>query len=150
MVEKSPKRNAPEPFTKDDYETMYWALVDMIQSSLPIDEARRARLRALASRLSEHVRHLELSGRKASGTRQKVDLSDRKDLIRQKLLARRPADEEGTWAIFGEGIAEEGKALLLAIHEGTFADAVEKALSEPGFITEGMGGQIDRLGLGGQ
>lgn len=142
MVERSQKRN-PEPFSKDDYEAMYWAIVDMLTSSMPLDDARRARLKNLVSRLSEHVRHMELAGRSMSGMRKKVTLPDRKELLRQKLIERVPSDETGSWAIYGEG----GEMILLAVVEGTYAEAVDQALNEPGFVTEGMGGQIDRLGL---
>jgi len=143
MVDKSPKRSGPELFTKDDYEAMYWGLVDMLTSSMAIDEARRARLKGLVSRLSEQIRHLEGGRRTGSGLRQKVVVLDREGLLRQKLLSRVPADETGSWAIYGEG----GEMILLGVIEGTYAEAVEQALGEPGFITEGMGGQIDRLGL---
>lgn len=147
MAEKQPKRSStPEPFTKDDYEAMYWGLVDFLTMSMMTDEGRRARLKTLVSRLSEHVRHIELVRRTSSGIR-KVHLPDRRDLLRQKLLARRHADEHGNWAIYGEGLPEEGPLILLSIVEGTYAEAVEAALTEPGFITEGMGGQIDLLGM---
>lgn len=142
-----PNQARPEPFTKDDHEALYWAIVDMLTAGIAIDEQRRARLKALASRLSEHVRHQELIGRTSSGTRRKIDLAERKDLLRQKLLTRLPAEEMGMWAIYGEGVRDGSQAILLAIVEGSYAEAIERALSEPDFVTEGMGGQIDRLGL---
>lgn len=146
MVERQAKR-APEQFSREDIEALYWAMIDLLTSNIPIDEKRRTRLKGLVAKLSEHARHLEIQNRTASGLRRKVDLNERRDLIRQKLLLRYPADEKGTWAIFAEGVADEPQHLLLAVVEGTFAEAIERALNEPGFITDGMGGQIDPLGI---
>lgn len=138
-----------QPLTRDELETAYFALIDLLTSSFPIDEARRARLKALVTRLSEHVRHLEIAKRTSSGLRKRVDPVERRELIRQKLLCRRAAEEKGTWAVYAEGIADEPQQLLLTVVEGTYAEAIERALIEPGFITEGMGGQIDPLGITG-
>ncbi len=146
VVERQAK-SQPEPFTRDELETAYFALIDLLTSNFPIDEARRARLKALVSRLSEHVRHLEIVKRTSSGLRKRVDPSERRELIRQKLLCHRRAEEKGTWAVYAEGIADEPQQLLLTVVEGTWAEAVERALNEPGFITEGMGGQIDPIGM---
>ncbi len=146
MVERQLK-NPPQALTRDELECCYFALVDLLTSNFPIDEARRARLKALVSRLSEQVRHLEITKRSSSGLRRKVDPAERRALIRQKLLCRRPAEETGTWAVFGEGVTDEPQQLLLTVVEGTYAEAVERALAEPGFITEGMGGQIDPIGI---
>lgn len=148
MAERQQSATGPEPFSKDDFESIYWALVDMLTSGIAIEEVRRARLKALVSRLSEHVRHLEIAGRTSSGMRKKVDIAERKEMVRKKLLARRQADEIGTWAVYAEDIEENAaRAILISIVEGSYAEAVERALVEPGFITEGMGGQIDPLGM---
>lgn len=141
------KRRGPEPLTQDEIEALYFGLIDLLTSNIAMDEARRARLKALVTRLGEHSRHLEIVKRTTSGVRKKVDMGERRDLIRQKLLVRRAPEEIGTWAIYAEGISDDPQQLLLAIVEGTYADAVERALVEPGFITEGMGGQIDPLGM---
>lgn len=146
MAERQPKTQ-PQPLTRDEIEACYFALIDLLTSNFPIDEARRARLKALVTRLSEHARHLEVIKRTSSGLRKKVDPAERQDLIRQKFLVRRPAEEKGTWAVYAEGVADDLQQLLLAVVEGTWAEAIERALAEPGFITEGMGGQIDPLGI---
>ena len=146
MVERKAERQ-PEPLTRDEIEVCYFALVDLLTSNFPIDEARRARLTALVKRLSEQARHLEIQKRTGSGLRKKVDPIERRALIRQKLLLRHEAEEKGTWAVYAEGVSEEPQQLLLTVVEGSYAEAVEKALVEPGFITEGMGGQIDALGM---
>jgi hypothetical protein len=146
VVERQPKPS-PHSLTRDELECCYFALVDLLTSNFPIDEARRARLKALVGRLSEQVRHLEIVKRTGSGLRRKVDPGERRALIRQKLLCRRPAEETGTWAVYGEGVTDEPQQLLLTVVEGTYADAVERALTESGFITEGMGGQIDPIGI---
>lgn len=144
MVERQLKSH---PLTRDELEACYFALVDLLTSNFPIDEARRARLKAVVGRISEQVRHLEVQKRVSSGLRKKVDPEERRALIRQKLLCRRAAEEAGTWAIYAEGIADEPQKLLLTVMEGTYAEAVERALAEKGFITEGMGGQIDPIGI---
>ena len=146
MVERAAKSN-PSPLTRDEIEACYFALIDLLTSNFPIDEARRARLKALVARLADHARHLEIVKRTSSGLRKKVDPDERKGLLRAKLLCSRPADEKGTWAIYAEGIADEAQQLLLTVVEGTYAEAVERALVEPGFITQGMGGQIDAIGI---
>lgn len=141
-----PKRSqAPEPLTRDEIETLYFAVIDLLTSPMQMDEARRARLKGLVRRLADHARYLEVVKRTSSGLRKKVDLNERRDLIRQKLLVRRPPEEEGTWAIYAEGISEDPQQLLLTVVQGSYADAVERALVESGFITEGMGGQIDAI-----
>lgn len=146
MVERQAK-SQPQPLTRDEVETAYFALIDLLTSNFPIDEARRARLTALVARFSEHARHLEIIKRTSSGLRKRVDPAERQDLIRKKLLCHRAAEEKGTWAVYAEGISEDPKQLLLTVVEGTWAEAIERALAEPGFITEGMGGQIDPIGV---
>lgn len=146
MVERQAK-NQPQPLTRDELEACYFALIDLLTSNFPIDDARRARLKTLASRLSEHARHLEAVRRTSSGLRKRIDAAEQRDMIRQKLLERRPPEEIGTWAIYAEGVAENAQRLLLALLAGTYAEAVERALMEPGFITEGMGGIIDPVGI---
>jgi hypothetical protein len=141
------RKHEPEPLTRDEVEACYFALIDLLTSNFPIDEARRARLKALVGRLSDHARYLEVLKRTQSGLRKKVDPVERRALIRQKLLVRRPAEEKGTWAIYAEGVSDDPRELLLAVAQGTYAEAIERALTEPGFITEGMGGQIDLLGI---
>lgn len=146
MVDRQPK-GQPHPLTREELETCYFALVDLLTSNFPIDEARRARLKALVGRVSEQVRHLETVKRSNSGLRKKIDADERRDLIRQKLLGRHQADRQGTWAIYAEGVSDDPQQLLLTVVEGTYAEAVERAIAEPGFITEGMGGQIDAIGI---
>ena len=145
-MEQDAKRQ-PEPLSRDELETCYFALIDLLTSNFPIDEMRRARLKALVSRMSEHARHLESIYRSSSGLRKRMDPSERQAVIRSKLLQRRSPGERGTWAIYAEGISDEQRQLLLTVIEGTYAEAVERALNEPGFITDGMGGQIDLLGI---
>jgi hypothetical protein len=143
VVERQAKKQ-PQPLTRDELEACYFALIDLLTSSFPIDDARRTKLKALASRLSEHARHLEAGPRTGSGLRKKIEP---RDMIRERLLGLRPSEEVGTWAIYAEEVSDDARRMLLAILPGTYAQAVEQALTEPGFITEGMGGVIDLLGI---
>ena len=146
MVEHPTKREL-QPLTREEVETAYFALIELLTSNFPIDETRRARLKALVARLSEHARQLEIVKRTSSGLTKKVDPVERQDLIRKRLLCHRPPEERGTWAVYAEGVSEAAQQLLLTIVEGTWAEAIERALAEPGFITDGMGGQIDPIGI---
>lgn len=130
-------------FDQEDYETLYWVVVDFLHAKTPLPAARRKELKELATRLSAFV--LAKRGRAESGV-----IAIRRpsyiDIVRRKLLKGRNPAEYGTWAIYAEGIEDDPQGILLAIVEGTYITAVERALSEPGFITKGMGGQIDPLG----
>ena len=147
MATERQAKKEPQPLSRDELDACYFALIDLLTSNFPIDEARRARLKALTNRISEQVRHMEILHRTSSGLRKKIDLNERRDMIRQKLLCHRPAEEVGTWAVYAEGIPDDARRMLLAIVPGTYAEAIEHALQEPGFITQGMGGVIDPLGI---
>jgi|SRR5580698_8223676 hypothetical protein len=124
---------------------MYWALVDMLTSGIPIAEERRVRLKALVARLSEHVR--SYGGRRLhSGVRRQADVEEMKTGLRMKLLRLHHPAEVSNWAVYGEGLEDGGKAILIDVFEGSYAQAVERALAQPDFVTEGMGGQIEPLG----
>lgn len=131
----------PEPFSRADYEVMYWALLDFLTLPDQPNQKRRNALRILVSRLSEHVRHLRtLAG---SGVRKRVNT---RDTVRTRLLALRNPHEQGVWSIYGEEPDGIGDLMLLTVVGGTYEAVVERALDLPEFITKGMGGQIDRLG----
>lgn len=122
-----------KPITRAELEALYWVTIDFLLSGLALDDVRRARLRKIAVRLSEQVLYLD-------GT----DIEER---LRIRLLSQRLPDEVGKWAVYGEDIVDDPRKMLLTVIEGTYDEAVEGALNEPGFITHGMGGQIDPLGL---
>jgi hypothetical protein len=131
----------PAPFTRADYEEMYWALIDFLTWPDQPNQARRQALRTLVARLSEHVRHMRSSA--GSGVRKRVNV---RDVVRYRLRGLRPLNEEGVWSIFGEEPDEHGDLILLTVIGGTYESVIERALDLPEFITKGMGGQIDRLG----
>lgn len=131
----------PAPFTRADFETMYWALIDFLTSMDQPNPRRRHEIRSLVERLSEHVRFLRTSA--GSGVRRRVNT---RDLVRARLRSLRPLDETGVWSIFGEEPDEHGDLILLTVTGGQFEAVIERALDLPEFITKGMGGQIDRLG----
>jgi len=132
-----------ESFNQEDYETLYWVVVDFLHAKTPLPASRRKELKRLATRLSAFV--LAKRGRAKSGVIT-IRRPSYMDIVRRKLLKSRNPAEYGTWAIYAEGVEDDPQAILLAIVEGTYITAVERALSEPGFISEGMGGQIDPLG----
>lgn len=129
------------PFTRTDYEAIYWALVDFL--TLPDQPSldRRNELRALLPKLSQHIR--ELRTNVGAGVRKRVDL---RGLVRARLLRQHAGDEEGIWSVYGEEPNILGDLVVLKVVGGRFEDVVEEALGLEGFITLGMGGQIDRLG----
>lgn len=135
-----PVRDQP-PFTRRDYETMYWALLDFLTWPDQPDLKRRQELRSLVARLSEHVRALRTSA--GSGVHIRVNF---REAARARLLARRDPNEQGVWSIFGEEPDEHGDLILLTVVGGVYEAIVDRALDLPEFITKGMGGQIDRLG----
>ena len=141
------KTEETDTFGEEDYETLYWVVIDFLHSEAAVPEARRLALKELAARLSSHA--LAKNGKAESGVVAAIrrpPYIDYRDSVRNKLLKLRNPAEFGTWAVYAEGVEEDPQAILLAIVEGTYLTAVEKALEEPGFITEGMGGQIDPLG----
>jgi hypothetical protein len=129
------------PFSRDDYESMYWALLDFLTWSDQPNIKRRQELLGLVTRLSEHVRNLRTSAR--SGVRRRVNV---RDVVRTRLRGLRDIHEEGVWSIFGEEPDNRGDLILLTVTGGSYESVVERALDLPEFITKGMGGQIDRLG----
>ncbi len=131
----------PAPFTRRDYETMYWALLDFLTWPDQPNPKRRAELRELVLRLSEHVRFLRTAV--GSGVRKRVNV---REVVRVRLLAMREPTEHGVWSIFGEEPDDHGDLILLTVVGGTYEAVVNRALDLPEFITKGMGGQIDRLG----
>jgi hypothetical protein len=131
----------PAPFTRLDYEVMYWALLDFLTWPDQPNQKRRNDLRALVIRLSEHVRHLRSTA--GSGVRKRVNV---REVVRARLLGLRDPQEEAVWSIYGEEPDTEGDLILLTVVGGSFEKVVDRALDMPEFITKGMGGQIDRLG----
>jgi hypothetical protein len=131
----------PAPFTRTDYEVMYWALLDFLTLPDQPNQRRRQELRGLVTRLSEHIRHLRTSA--GSGVRKRVVVHE---VVRARLLGLRDPKEEAVWTIYGEEPDEHGDLILLTTAGGTYAQVVEQSIALPEFITKGMGGQIDRLG----
>lgn len=130
---------------RTDCELLYWAIVDFLHSKKFIESTRRRNLTELAERLSRRVRG---ASKRESRTKSGVVPTARTtyiEVVRQRLRSIRRDTEVGVWAIYGEGVGDDPQSILLAIVRGTFLEAVEQALQEPGFITEGMGGQIDPL-----
>jgi hypothetical protein len=133
----------PAPFSRNDFEVMYWALLDFLTLPDQPNPKRRAELRELVVRLSEHIRNLRTAAGR-SGVRKRVDV---REVVRARLLAARPdPKQESVWSIFGEEPDEHGDLILLTVVGGPYEAVVERALDMPEFITKGMGGQIDRLG----
>ncbi len=134
-------RDVVAPFTRGDYETMYWALLDFLTLPDQPNLKRRAEIRDLVTKLSEYVRHLR--GSAGSGVRKRVNV---REVVRARLLALRDPTEEAVWSIYGEEPDDQGDLILLTVAGGRYEQVVDRALDIPEFITKGMGGQIDRLG----
>jgi hypothetical protein len=141
VEEMGERDRQPAPFTRADFEVMYWALVDFLTWPDQPNQKRRQELRALVERLSEHVRFLRTSA--GSGVRKRINV---RDVVRMRLRGLRSLTDEGVWSIFGEEPDEHGDLILLTVTGGTYESVIERALDLPEFITKGMGGQIDRLG----
>ena len=131
----------PAPLSRDDYESIYWALLDFLTWPDQPNKKRRQELRGLVTRLSEHVRFLRTSA--GSGVRKRINV---REVVRNRLRGLRDINEEGVWSIFGEEPDEHGDLILLTVTGGTYGSVIDRALDLPEFITKGMGGQIDRLG----
>jgi hypothetical protein len=131
----------PAPFSRSDYEVMYWALLDFLTWPDQPNPKRRQDLRELVSRLSQHIRQMRSTA--GSGVVRRVNV---KEIVRARLLGIRDNDETAVWSVFGEEPDENGDLILLTVVGGAYASVVERALDLPEFITKGMGGQIDRLG----
>jgi len=131
----------PAPFSRTDFEAIYWALLDFLTWPEQPNPDRRQQLRDLVSRLSEHVRHMRSSA--GSGVHKRVNV---RDVVRARLSKLRDLNEQGVWSIFGEEPDEQGDLILLTVQGGSYESVIERALDLPEFITKGMGGQIDRLG----
>jgi hypothetical protein len=132
----------PTPFTRTDYEVMYWALLDFLTWPDQPNQKRRQELRTLVIRLSEHIRHLRGSAQR-SYVRKRVNV---REVVRARLLSLRDPNEESIWSVYGEEPDEQGDLILLTVVGGLYGQVVERSLDLPEFITKGMGGQIDRLG----
>ena len=76
-------------------------------------------------------------------------MSEQDNRVREKLLTRYRADEQGTWQIFGEDpncdFGGSHVEPLLGIVQGDYAAAVEHALGLPSFFTWGGGGRIEPI-----
>jgi hypothetical protein len=131
----------PAPFSRSDYEVMYWALLDFLTWPDQPNQKRRQELRSLVTRLSEHLRKLRQTV--GSGVHRRVNV---REIVRNRLLSLRDPAESGVWSVFGEEPDENGDLILLTVVGGDYAAVVERSLDLPEFITKGMGGQIDRLG----
>lgn len=131
----------PAPFSRAEYETMYWAVLDFLTLPEQPDKNRRHELRNLLGKLSGHV--CSLRERAGERVRKRVNVHD---VIRSRLLALHRPDEDSIWVIYGEEPDAHGDLFGLSVKGGKYSEIVEYALSLPGFVTRGMGGQIDRLG----
>ena len=120
---------------------MYWALLDFLTLPDQPNATRRQELRGLLDKMSGHIRRLRVTHR--SGVIKRVNV---RDVVRARLLAHRPNEQEGIWSIYGEEPDRVGDLILLTVMCGKYREIVEFALDQPEFITHGMGGQIDMLG----
>lgn len=135
----------PSGFTRAEFESMYWAILDFLTIPEQPDAKRRRELRGLVDKLSTHVRSLRGGGPTAFGSRV-IKRVNFRDIVRARLLTKRDPNEESIWSVYGEEPDAYGDLMLLTVTGGKYRDVVEFALDQPEFITRGMGGQIDRLG----
>lgn len=131
------------PFTRADYESMYWTVLDFLTIPDQPSGERRMELRALLRKLAAHVETLRTGAGAGQNVRKRVDY---RSLVRARLLERHNPEEEGVWAIYGEEPDVLGELVLLRVTGGRYREVVEAAFELGGFLTRGMGGQVDRLG----
>jgi hypothetical protein len=129
------------PFSRAEYEVIYWAVLDFLTLPDQPSATRRGDLRRVLDKLSDHVRHLR--SKAGSGVHKRVNV---RDVVRERLLGQRNPEEESIWSVYAEEPDTLGNLVLLTVTGGKYREVVEFALDQPEFITHGMGGQIDQLG----